>query len=328
MIPENRPQAIIVGLTGAVLLLLGAVGFLASRTVAPPPAPATPSSSPTGIATPENAPTPRAAGEPGKIVFGESLRRRSIQSARTRFYPSTPFAYVATATEPFGATELEATLAEKSGRSDEGTERPVRRWKIEVPGPEDNLQLASRETAAEFVGSDRPGRYVFRLIRAGKTLCRGEFVVREASTPEPAPTPTPDASQENKALFSGLQDIKLRYSESDAAYARKDATDHMAYAASTWRFTNADGSAENLDSTMEYLHGFFPKVSSCSLETTIEDSPEPRLADDAIVVHVRVRVEWEGAKSGRALVRQVDRWQKKEAGWRCVRTEVLERSDG
>ena len=195
----NRSQTLMIGLVGVIFVLLGVIGFVASRNSAPPSPPtaaptpeatATPTPEPTDSPRPQETPAPIL--EPGKIVFGHREEKLKIRDERERFSPDEAFAYVATSPEPFGATELEATLARKSAGDD--SEKLVRRWTLEISGPESNKMSQSFAQLEAFAAGLAPGRHIFRLIRSGKTLCRGEFVVGESATPEPDETPGPEST--------------------------------------------------------------------------------------------------------------------------------------
>jgi hypothetical protein len=111
---------------------------------------------------------------------------------RDTFAPDEALAFVATSPEPFAATTLEATLARRNAN---GTEQFMRRWNVDISGPESNQLSQSFSRADSFLESSAPGTYLFRLIREGKTLCKGTLtLIGRASAPPEEPIEPSDAA--------------------------------------------------------------------------------------------------------------------------------------
>ncbi|MGC4045606.1 MAG: hypothetical protein QM758_17585 [Armatimonas sp.] len=189
---NGRTQPLVIGLVGVIFVLLAVIGFVASRSMNPPtptPAPtvlatATPEPTPEPEeATPSPTPTPAPSTEAGAITFGHSVERMKLSGETDSFAPDDAFAFVATSPQPFAATTLEATLARQNGSD---TERFLRRWTVDIPGPESKQLSQSFSRVDSFLETSEPGTYIFRLIHDGKTLSKGTFTLTalEDSTPE------------------------------------------------------------------------------------------------------------------------------------------------
>ena len=201
----NKPiSPLVIGLIGVIVILLGALGFAMSRAskkpnLAPSPSVAAPTASPEASASPEGSPKPASpsptpgTSEPGEIVFGRSVDHMKLSGRTDSFAPKDSLAYVATSPEPFSATTLEAKLALKDGRG----ERSLRSWDVEISGPENKEFAQSLSRADALIQGEEPGTYVLRLIRDGKTLCKGEFSLRSKEKVEPENTIDDDGTRQH-----------------------------------------------------------------------------------------------------------------------------------
>ena len=200
--PKKPTSPLVIGLFGVIVILLGALGFAMSRAskkpnVAPSPSVAAPTASPEASASPEGSPKPASpsptpgTSEPGEIVFGRSVDHMKLSGRTDSFAPGDALAYVATSPEPFSATTLEATLALRTGSDGE---RTLRRWDVEISGPENKQFSQSLSRADALIQSEEPGTYVLRLVRGGKTLCKGEFALKIEGKVAPEETIGADAT--------------------------------------------------------------------------------------------------------------------------------------
>ncbi|WP_309716952.1 hypothetical protein [Armatimonas sp.] len=191
--PNKQISPLVIGLFCVIVILLGALVFAMSRAskkpnLAPSPPVAAPTASPEASASP----TP-GTSEPGEIVFGRSVDHMKLSGRTDLFAPKDSLAYVATSPEPFSATMLEAKLTLKDGRG----ERILRSWDVEISGPENKEFSQSLSRADALIQSEEPGTYVLRLIRDGKTLCKGEFSLRSKEKVEPENTIDADGTPLN-----------------------------------------------------------------------------------------------------------------------------------
>ncbi len=190
---NGRPQPLVIGLIGVIFVLLAVIGFTVSRSMNPTPTPApaetadaAPSPEPTlppaAVMDSTPAPTPSPVPGAGTIAFGRSVDRMKLSGKGDSFAPDDVFAFVATSGQPFAATSLEATVARRNG----STEQFLRRWTVDIPGPESNQLSQSFSRADGFLETSEPGTYIFRLIRDNKTICKGTFTLTaiEDSVPE------------------------------------------------------------------------------------------------------------------------------------------------
>ena len=147
-----------------------------------------------------------------------------------------------------------------------------------------------------------------------------------SETPLPVATPAPESVDPTTAA---LAEVKREYSQSDAAYGRRDVQAHMAYLASDWEFIDEDGKRESRASSERYMADRFSESSprrllESHLETTIQDGV--RLDGGELVVPVSVVASVRDAKGSRVIsVVQEDRWRKIDGAWKCVRTRVSQR---
>lgn len=150
------------------------------------------------------------------------------------------------------------------------------------------------------------------------------------STPVHSSTPVPVAPVSD--LSSAVSAIKSVYASSDAAYGRRDAQGHMAYAASEWTFVDKDGSKETRSDSLRYFEKRFsntdPKrVVECHIETKVLESPAPRFENGDLVAVISVSANSTDAqgKHLRVSATQEDRWRKVSGEWKCVRSKIISR---
>lgn len=151
-----------------------------------------------------------------------------------------------------------------------------------------------------------------------------------AFTSAATPTPVPVAPVSD--LSSAVSAIKSVYASSDAAYGRRDAQGHMAYAASEWTFVDKDGSKETRSDSLRYFEKRFsntdPKrVVECHIETKVLESPAPRFENGDLVAVISVSANSTDAqgKHLRVSATQEDRWRKVSGEWKCVRSKIISR---
>ena len=147
-----------------------------------------------------------------------------------------------------------------------------------------------------------------------------------------ATTPTPGLAAPVSDLSSAVSAIKTVYVSSDAAYGRRDAQGHMAYAASEWTFLDKDGSKETRSDSLRYFEKRFsttnPKrVVECHIETKVLESPAPRFENGDLVAVISVSANSTDAqgKHLRVSATQEDRWRRVSGEWKCVRSKIISR---
>ncbi len=158
-------------------------------------------------------------------------------------------------------------------------------------------------------------------------------VASSSTTSSSGTTSTPVPAAPVSDLSSAVSAIKSVYASSDAAYGRRDAQGHMAYAASEWTFVDKDGSKETRSDSLRYFEKRFsntdPKrVVECHIETKVLESPAPRFENGDLVAVISVSANSTDAqgKHLRVSATQEDRWRKVSGEWKCVRSKIISRA--